>query len=138
MSSDSNTYRRCLSCDYIFYPLGKDVICWWCVGSGVGRWQSLIGEWHREIFGEYEVLDHIRAIAQKAKEEAQELYDNPDSPEEAADLFIIAFAAADRLGININEEIAKKFAKVKARGKTQLDRDKERGIEQAKERSDVS
>lgn len=96
----------------------------------IGALQAHVGAWHRRVFGEHDPLDHARAIGQKAQEEARELHDDP-TPEECADLAICALAAADRLGVDLGEEIVKKYAVLVARGADQLDRDRARGIVQA-------
>lgn len=105
--------------------------------NSIRLWQEIIGEWHRSIFGEHDPHDHVKAIAQKAEEESRELYANP-CPEEVADLFVVAFAAADRLGMDIPAEIYKKYAILLERGETQLERDRERGIIQASEMKGTS
>jgi hypothetical protein len=94
-----------------------------------------VGEWHRTIFGEYDPLDHIRAIATKAQEEARELEADPGDPMEIADLLICGLACADRWGLDPVEIVERKLAILKGRGMDQLQRDKDRGIVQAKDRA---
>lgn len=92
-----------------------------------------IGEWHRHIFGEYDPSDHVRAIAQKAEEESRELYASPTDPMEAADLIICGLAALDRMGYFPSEMVREKLEILKGRGVSQLERDQERGIIQARD-----
>lgn len=100
------------------------------------QWQNQIGAWHREVFGEYDPLDHIRAIAQKIQEEGHELEVAPDDPQEIADVLICAFAAADRLGIDMEEQLSCKMQVLVRRKHEQIGRDRERGILQASERGE--
>src|SRR5690348_9327215 len=99
-----------------------------------------VGAWHRSVFGEHNIYDHVRAIGQKAEEEAKELQAETEMfgndagvAEEIVDLAICALACADRMNLNLAYGIRWKLGVLKARGMTQLQRDKERGIVQASE-----
>ena len=96
-----------------------------------------VGRWHREIFGSYDPVHHVQAIGQKAAEEARELHDADTYDKmrlEVADLLICGLAAADRLEMDAESAVKEKLAILIERGLTQLQRDKDRGITQAKDR----
>lgn len=83
--------------------------------------QAQIGKWHRATFGE----NVSRALYQKAQEELAEFLANP-SEEEAADVFIVLLAMADRQGWDLMLAVADKFQIVTRRD--QRARDAARGI----------
>jgi hypothetical protein len=94
-----------------------------------------IGEWHRSVFGENYPINHVRAIAQKAEEEARELAKDPLDAREAADIVICGLAALHRLEESASQLINEKLDILRKRGAAQLQRDKARGIVQAHEMS---
>ncbi len=111
--------------------------------SSVHILQGDVGQWHRSVFGEHNPFDHIRAIAQKAEEEAKELdgsikeawLSSAPIAREIADVMICALVAADRLGIDLSAAVRAKLEILKHPDRNQLERDRERGIVQAEELS---
>lgn len=89
------------------------------------KFQEQIGKWHRSTFGNQNIG---RRLLAKFREESSEFLSCP-LPDEAADCVIVLFAYADRQGFDLMKAVEAKFKIVKARGSTQIERDKERGIE---------
>ena len=71
-----------------------------------------IEEWLVETFGP-EGGD--QGALEKFREEAQELYENPDDPHEAADVFITLVGHCYRADIRLLDAIAEKLAIIRTR-----------------------
>lgn len=81
--------------------------------------QKSISEWIEETFGA--AGSNARVVA-RANEEMAELIkavtirdDHPDIPEEIADVFIVLYRVATRMGVDVAEEVDKKMGKNRAR-----------------------
>lgn len=96
-----------------------------------GSIQDRVEAWHCETFGHpVNTVSHLamlKRVIAKFKEEANE-FSAHGAPEEAADCVICLLAYAARYHFDLMQEVERKFAIVKARGKEQIARDAERGI----------
>ena len=83
--------------------------------------QERIGKWHRAKWPDCEPW----RIADKLEEECREVgdciglytkdYSHPSLPSELADVAIVLMAIADRAGVDLMAEVAKKFPQVEAK-----------------------
>lgn len=77
------------------------------------HWETSIKAWVEETFGPAEPWSLDRAI-EHLREEVEELAESKD-PEELADVFILCFGIAQRMGIELAPQASAKFAKIQRR-----------------------
>ena len=91
--------------------------------------QEQITNWHLATFGPHCTNERIeRKLVEEVMECRLALSDGADWPQEAADVVICLMALCGRNNVDLLAEVVKKFEVVKARGMSQVDRDRQRGI----------